>query len=70
MIKAGEDELVCDFAETYGILEPRALGAGKMAVLACGLRDTARIRQKLCGARAGTDTQLLACAVDLLGLIA
>lgn len=70
MIEAGEDELFCDLAETYGVLEPRALGAKRMAVLACGLRDTARIRQKLCGARAGTDTQLLASAVDLLGLLA
>ena len=67
MIEAGEDELLCDFAETYGVLEPRTLGARKMAILACGLRDNARIRQKLCGARAGTDTQLLASAVDLLG---
>ena len=70
MIEAGADELLCDFAETYGVLVPRTLGARKMAILACGLRDNARIRQKLCGARAGTDTQLLASAVDLLGLLA
>lgn len=70
MIGAGGDELLCDFAETYGVLEPRALGARRMAVLACGLRDTSRIRQKLSGMRAGMDTQLLASAVDLLGLLA
>lgn len=70
MIGAGEDELFCDFAETYGILEPRALGAKKMAVLACGLRDDSRIKQKLVGTRIRTDTQLLASAVDFLALLA
>lgn len=70
MIGAGEDELFCDFAETYGILDPRALGAKKMAVLACGLREDARIKQKLADTRIGTDTQLLASAVDFLALLA
>lgn len=70
MIGAGEDELFCDFVETYGILDPRALGVKKMAVLACGLRDDARIKQKLAGTRIGTDTLLLASAVDMLGLLA
>lgn len=70
MIGAGEDELFCDFVETYGILDPRALGAKRMAVLACGLRDDSRIKQKLADTRIGTDTQLLASAVDFLGLLA
>lgn len=70
MIGAGEDKLFCDFVETYGILDPRALGAKKMAVLACGLRDDSRIKQKLAGTRIGIDTQLLASAVDFLGLLA
>lgn len=69
MIGAGEDELFCDFVETYGVLDPRALGAKKMAVLACGLRDDSRIKKKLSGTRIGTDTQLLASAVDFLGLL-
>lgn len=70
MIGAGEDELFCDFVETYGILDPRALGAKRMAVLACGLRDDSRIKQKLAGTRIGTDTQLMASAVDFLALLA
>lgn len=70
MIGVGEDELFCDFVETYGILDPRALGAKKMAILACGLRDDSRIKQKLVGRRIGTDTQLMASAVDFLALLA
>ena len=38
MLNAGEDELVCDFAETYHILDLRALPVPLAATLAWGLR--------------------------------
>ena len=65
----GEDELFCDLAEVYGVLDPRALGARRLAMLANGLPDGARVRRKQSGALAGTDTLLLAHLVDLLGLL-
>lgn len=43
MCKIDEDALICDLAEYYGIYSYRSLPAGTVAVLACGLRDGARI---------------------------
>lgn len=47
MIAANEDALVCDLAETYGVLNYRAHGAKLPAALAAGLRPGARIFQYL-----------------------
>ena len=47
MVGAGEDALVCDFAEQYGVLDWRAHGARLAAALAVGLRPYARIWQLL-----------------------
>lgn len=69
MIAANEDALVCDFAETYGILDYRALPAILLATLAVGLRDNSRIKMHLSGMRASTDTLLLAAAVDRLSFL-
>lgn len=69
MMHTGEDELFCDLAEVYGVLDPRALGARRLAMLANGLPDGARVRRKQSGALAGMDTVLLAHLVDLLGLL-
>lgn len=70
MIAAGEDALVCDLAETYGIFQFRALPARLLATLAAGLRDDSRIKTLLSGARAPLDTLLLAAAVDRLSFLA
>lgn len=43
MIRANEDALICDFAETYGVLDYRAHGARLAGTLASGLRSDARI---------------------------
>lgn len=47
MIGMGEDELICDFAETYHILDIYALPIELTATLACGLREDARILRKI-----------------------
>lgn len=47
MIKIDEDALICDLAEYYGIYDYRQLPVHTVAVLACGLREGARIIQKL-----------------------
>ena len=70
MIAANEDALVCDFAETYGILDYRALPAALLATLAVGLRDDSRIKMHLSGMRVTTDTLLLSAAVDRLSFLA
>lgn len=57
-----EDALICDFAETYHILDWRALPVKLAAILACGLRGGSRSVQLLIGSKA-TDEQLLLAAV-------
>ncbi len=47
MLAADEDALVCDLAETYGLLDYRAHGARLVATLAVGLRPYARIWRRL-----------------------
>jgi hypothetical protein len=49
MVATDEDALVCDFAETYHILDYRALPWDLRAVLASGLRENSRIKMKLAG---------------------
>ncbi len=70
MLAANEDALVCDLAETYGIFDYRALPVPLLATLAVGLREDSRIKLHLAGAFAGTDTLLLAAAVDRLSFLA
>ena len=55
---------MCDFAETYGVLNLRALPARLAGTLAVGLRPDSRIKQKITGAPAGADTLLLASIAD------
>ena len=69
MIADGEDHLYCDLAETYGVLDPRALGAVRLSALASGLGEASRIRRKRSGAAAGLDTLLLAQIADAVRLI-
>lgn len=47
MIGLGEDELICDFAETYHIYDYTAIPVTLTATLACGLRADARVFQKV-----------------------
>jgi len=70
MLAAGRDELICDLAETYGILDWRALPATTLATLAAGLREGARIRMKLSGTKAPQNTLLLAACLDKLSFLA
>lgn len=66
MRAADETALICDLAETYGVLRYWELPPVLAAALASGLREDARIRRKLSGTRAGLETLLLAAAVDRL----
>lgn len=69
MVAADEDALICDLAETYGIYVYETLPPRVVSVLAAGLRDNARIKMKLSGQNIDLDRQLMAVAVDRLGLL-
>ena len=69
MISLDESALICDFAETYLILDYRALSLKLAAVLACGLRDDSRIKMKLAGMKLNPETMLQAAAVDRLSML-
>ena len=69
MIKADEDALVCDFAETYNIYDYKRLPLKMVASLALGLRDSSRIKMLMGGQRATTDIVLMAAMVDRLSLL-
>lgn len=69
MLATDRDALVCDLAETYGVLNYKALPVPLLATLSSGLRDTSRIKMRMGGIRATTDTLLLAAAVDKLATL-
>lgn len=64
MLKESEDDLICDLAETYHILDMRAHPATLIATLAAGLRPDARIMQKMSGDKVPLETLLLASIAD------
>lgn len=69
MIKADEDALICDFAETYRIIDYKGLPASRAALLAVGLHDDSRIKRKMSGMVVSTEIMLLASIVDRLSLL-
>lgn len=69
MLSTGEDNLICDFAETYGILDYKALPVPLAATLAAGLRDDSRCKMALSGTRVKTEHVLLAAIVDRLSIL-
>lgn len=64
MVKADEDALICDFAETYHIYNWRSIPVRTAATLAAGLRDDARIRLKMAGLPCSFERFLLAGVFD------
>ena len=69
MIYLDEDSLVCDFAETYHILDYKALSPSLAGVLACGLRNDSRIKMLMAGQTVNTDTMLSASILDRLSIL-
>lgn len=61
--------MICDFAETYHILDYRTLPARQAARLACGLRQTSRIMQAISGAPADLETVLLTMITDAVRVL-
>lgn len=69
MINLDEDSLICDLAETYHIYDYRALPPRMVGVLACGLRDDARIKMVMSGQKISTDNMLRAGILDRLSIL-
>jgi len=69
MISVSEEDLICDFVETYHILDYRALPPTTAGVLAVGLRDNSRIKMRMAGQRVSVDTMINAIIADRLGTI-
>lgn len=61
-----EDELICDFAETYNILDYKGLSPKLAAVLCVGLRNDSRTKMKISGSKITLDQMLAARIVDEL----
>lgn len=66
----GEDEIVCDLAETYNILNYRELSPELVATLVLGLREDSRIKKKINNQNITLDQMLMALAVDNLQFLA
>lgn len=64
MILEDEDSLLCDMAETYGIMDVESLPVLLYARLACGLRPTSRIKTKLYGEHYSDEVVMLAVLID------
>ena len=69
MLRTDETALICDLAETYGVMDWKALPLRTVAALSSGLRDDSRIKMKLSGRNVPSDIALLAAAVDRLSLL-
>lgn len=69
MLVLDESALICDFAETYHIMDYRSLPARQAAILAGGLRENSRIMMKMGGAQVPRDTLLLAAIADALQIL-
>lgn len=69
MIKLDENSLICDLAETYHIYNYKQLPPATVAVFSIGLRENSRIKMKLSGQKASTETLILVSILDRLNII-
>lgn len=67
MLEEDEEAVICDMAQTYGVMDIYALPLCLFATLACGLPDDSRIKRKLSGSRVGYRDIVLAKISDTLG---
>ena len=69
LLNVCEDLIVCDMAETYGILNIKGLPVQKLATLVLGLRDNSRTKIMISGTKADAQTILLASILDAVALL-
>lgn len=70
MIETDEDALICDFAETYNVLNYKALPLNLAATLAVGLRADSRIMLKMSHQKIDYNVILRAAILDRLSILA
>lgn len=61
--------MICDLAETYHILDYTELPPTLVATLVVGLRDDARIKQKISKSRLTVEQSLLALILDGINVL-
>lgn len=66
MLATDRTAVICDLAETYGILDMRRVPVRTLCTLAAGLGQNSRIRLKQNGLKAPWEIVLLAMLVDAL----
>ena len=69
MISLDEGALICDLAETYGVLDYKALPVKLLATLCAGLREDSRIKMKCGGVNASPLELMVAHIADNLSLL-
>lgn len=69
MVNKYEDQMVCDLAETYHILNWRALSPSLVATLVFGLSPTSRVMRSLSGQKQSDEILLLASIADRLSIL-
>jgi len=70
MLATDEDAVICDFAETYHVLDIEALDLKLAATLAAGLAPDSRIMRKMSGAPLPVSVMLQASCADSLAFLA
>ncbi len=61
--------MICDLAETYHILDYKELPPTLVATLVIGLRDDARIKQKISKSKLTIEQSLLALILDGINIL-
>lgn len=61
--------MICDLAETYGILDYRSVPARLLGTLLVGLREDSRLMQAYAGTRGSLEQIMLASLIDSMNLL-
>ena len=69
MISVSEDDLICDFAETYHIYDYKSLPVPYSAILAVGLRDDSRIKMRITESKGTFEQHILSMIYDNVNII-
>lgn len=69
VINECEDELICDMASEYGILDYESLKPSLLATLTVGLPRSSRVKMKMSGQKLTIDQTLLALILDDFNLL-
>ncbi|MDO4800606.1 MAG: DUF5361 domain-containing protein [Prevotellaceae bacterium] len=59
-----EEEIICDLAETYHVLNYQELSPSLVATLVLGLRNDSRVKMKLSKTQINTEQMMLASIFD------